>query len=374
MGHRVYALVGGATGKVGDPSGKSTERPVLDDETIHNNLVGIEANIRQVLDRSAASVSAAGATPGTLTVINNYDWMAPITFLDFLRDVGKYARVNSMITKDSVRTRLESTDGISFTEFTYQLLQAYDFVHLSNTHDVTFQLGGSDQWGNITAGTELARKLRSRTLHGITFPLLTTSDGRKFGKSEKGAVWLTANKLSPYEFYQFLFKTPDDDVIKFLKRLTFLPLEDIARMEESMMHADYVANTAQKKLAEEVTRIVHGDEGVESALAATAAAAPGSQAVLSADTLEAISGDMPSVSLARQDIVGKSVVDVIVNSGLLKSKGEARRLIKNGGGYINNTKIQNRSQQNVFEDADLIDDRLILLAAGKKNKLLIRVQ
>lgn len=372
LGHRVFALIGGATGKIGDPSGKSAERPVLDDAVIARNLLGIERNLRQVLDRSAAEVTAAGGTPGQLTVVNNYDWVSPISFLDFLRDVGKQARINSMLAKDAVRSRLETDDGMSFTEFTYQLLQAYDFMHLNETEGVTFQLGGSDQWGNITAGTELTRKMRGRAVHGITFPLLTTADGRKFGKSEKGAVWLTPEQKTPYEFYQFLFKTPDNDVIRFLKRLTFLPLDQIAVMEQAMTKPDYVANTAQKMLAEEVTRIVHGHEGVASALAATAAAAPGSQAVLSADALEAISGDMPSLSLTRDELIGAPLIDMLVQGGIQKSKGEARRLIKNGGAYINNEKIGDVDI--TIADGDLIDNRMVLLAAGKKRKLLIRVE
>lgn len=371
LGHRVFALIGGATGKIGDPSGKSSERPVLDDATIERNLTRIEANIRQVLDRSARSVADAGGTPGTLTVVNNYDWVGPITFLDFLRDFGKHARINGMLSKESVRSRLESEDGMSFTEFTYQLLQAYDFMHLNNTFDVSFQLGGSDQWGNITAGTELTRKLRGRAVHGITFPLLTTSDGRKFGKTERGAVWLTADKLSPYEFYQFLFKTPDKDVIPFLKRLTFMPINEIIEIHKSMLQPDYIANTAQRRLAEEVTRIVHGDEGVASALAATSAAAPGSKAALSAEALESIAADMPSMQLEQSETVGTSLVDVMVRGGLQKSKGEARRLIKNGGAYINNQKISNLNKQ-ITQD-DLIEGKLMLLAAGKKNKLLVRV-
>lgn len=371
-GHRVVALVGGATGKVGDPSGKSAERPVLDDATIAKNLAGIEANLRQVLDRSARDMAAAGNPVPPPIVVNNHDWVGPISFLDFLRDVGKFARVNTMMAKDSVRTRLDSDEGMSFTEFTYQLLQAYDFMHLNDHHDVSFQLGGSDQWGNITAGTELTRKLRSRTVHGVTFPLLTTADGKKFGKSEKGAVWLTPEKLSPYEFYQFLVRTSDEDVIKFLKRLTFLPLSEVDKIAEEMKSEGYVPNSAQKILAEEVTRVVHGEEGVASALAATAAAAPGSKAVLSVEALEAIASDMPSVSLGKDQVVGSSVVDVMAVSGLQKSKGEARRLIKNGGAYVNNQKVGDDKTQ--LREDDLVGGRLVLLAAGKKNKLLVRVE
>ncbi|CDF33216.1 tyrosine--tRNA ligase, mitochondrial or chloroplast [Chondrus crispus] len=372
-GHRVYALVGGATGKIGDPSGKSAERPAMADETIANNLAGIEANLRQVLDRSAREMKAAGDDGiQEPVVVNNNDWVAPMSFLDFLRDVGKYARVNTMMNKDSVKTRLASEEGMSFTEFTYQLLQAYDFMHLSDKHDVSFQLGGSDQWGNITAGTELTRKLKSRIVHGVTFPLLTTSDGKKFGKSEKGAVWLTPDKLSPYEFYQFLVRTPDDDVIPFLKRLTFMPLDEIDRIAEEMQRPDYTQNSAQKRLAEEVTRMVHGEKGVVSALAATAAAAPGSKAVLSVEALEAISADMPSATMTRADVVGGGILDLMVQSGLQKSKGEARRLIKGGGAYLNNGKIT--TEKLSISEEDLVGGKLILLAAGKKNKLVVRVE
>lgn len=366
--HTVIAVLGGATGKVGDPSGKSTERPILNDETIANNLKGIEENIKQILINE------------NLHVLNNYDWVAPITFLDFLRDVGKHARVNNMLTKDSVKSRLQPNDnddnisGMSFTEFTYQLLQAYDFMYLNDNYNVTFQLGGSDQWGNITAGTELTRKLRNgKSLYGITFPLLTTSDGKKFGKSESGAVWLNSNKLSPYEFYQFLFKTSDNDVFTFLKRLTFLPIPQIDQLEQQFQtNNNYTANTAQKLLAESVTKIVHGEDGLKSALAATAAAQPGSKAVLNSQALEAISNDMPCFKISKLDIMDMFVVDVMVRGGLQKSKGEARRLIKNGGAYMNNEKITDASMKT--SESHLIDGRLILLGAGKKNKLLVRVE
>lgn len=371
-GHRTVALVGGATGRVGDPSGKSSERPVMDDDALARNSIGIERNIRQVLERSAQSLAAAGDVVPETVVLNNHDWVGKLSFLDFLRDVGKHARVGTMIGKESVRARLESEEGMSFTEFTYQLIQAYDFMHLSDTENVTVQLGGSDQWGNITAGIELARKIRSRTLYGITFPLLTTADGKKFGKSESGALWLTPSELSPYEFYQFLFRTPDEDVVKFLKRLTFLPIPDVDAIAASMRTTDYVANSAQRLLAEEVTRIVHGDEGVRSALAATAAAAPGSNAVLSVDALEAISADMPSVTLTKDCVIGQGVIQVMVTSGLQKSKGEARRLVKNGGAYINNVKVQN--EQAVLGEEHLVGSKLVLLAAGKKNKMLVRIE
>ncbi len=354
-GHRAVALLGGATGRVGDPSGKSVERPLMTENVLEGNIRGIETNIRAILGDDAL-------------VVNNHDWVGPMSFLDFLRDVGRHARVPTMLAKDSVRNRLDSTEGLSFTEFSYQLLQAYDFMHLSDEHGVSIQLGGSDQWGNITAGTELTRKLRQRTVHGVTFPLLTTADGKKFGKSEGGAVWLNGEKLSPYSFYQHLFRTEDADIGTFLRRLTFLPLDEIERVEAQKDQANY----GQKVLAEEVTRIVHGDAGVRSALAATEAAKPGGSAELDSATLEAIANDMPSVELARSDVVDATIVDVMVKAGLQKSKGEARRLVKNGGAYVNNAKVTN--DRNTVAADDLVGGSMLLLAAGKKNKMLVRVQ
>lgn len=354
-GHRAVALLGGATGRVGDPSGKSVERPLMTEGVLDSNMRGIESNIHAILGDDAL-------------VVNNHDWVGPMSFLDFLRDVGRHARIPTMLAKDSVRSRLDSTDGLSFTEFSYQLLQAYDFMHLSDEYGVSIQLGGSDQWGNITAGTELTRKLRQRTVHGVTFPLLTTADGKKFGKSEGGAVWLNGEKLSPYSFYQHLFRTEDADIGKFLRRLTFLPLDEIERIEAQKHEPNY----GQKILAEEVTRIVHGDEGVRSALAATEAAKPGGSAKLDKKTLEAIANDMPSIELGRDDVIDATVVDVMVKSGLQKSKGEARRLLKNGGAYLNNVKVA--SEKNRVAAGDLVGGCMLLLAAGKKNKMLVRVQ
>jgi len=366
-GHIPIALIGGATGKVGDPSGKSSERPVLDDATIQRNVEGIKANIQQVL-------TSEPGLPEPIFV-NNYDWIGPMSFLGFLRDVGKFARVGTMMAKDSVKNRLGADgEGMSFTEFTYQLLQAYDFVHLNRAHKVRIQMGGSDQWGNITAGIDLARRLEvPDQLHALTFPLLVKADGKKFGKSESGAIWLSKDKLSPYEFYQHLFKITDSDVIHFLKKLTFLPLERIQEIENEMLNSkDYVPNTAQRILAEEITRIVHGEQGLRAAIAATQVAAPGKDAELDAATLELVAKDLPCAELGRSDVVGKPVIDVMVSSGLMKSKGEARRLLANGGVFVNNKKILEANA--VIETSQLLDSRLVLLAAGKKNKMLVRVQ
>eukprot|EP00878_Enallax_costatus_P028959 GHUV01031328.1.p1 GENE.GHUV01031328.1~~GHUV01031328.1.p1 ORF type:complete len:301 (+),score=81.88 GHUV01031328.1:1055-1957(+) len=276
-----------------------------------------------------------------------------------------------------VRTRMESESGISFTEFTYQLLQGYDFVHLAKEHGVRVQVGGSDQWGNITAGTDLIRKLLGSEdqeppqCFGLTFPLLVDSEGRKFGKSTGGAIWLSADKLSPYKFYQYLFQVTDADVIKFLRMLTFIPLEEISAIEADMEKPGYVPNTAQKKLAEAVTRFVHGEEGLTQALKATEALRPGAATALDAATLEAIAGDAPSCSLSSSQLVGAPLTEVMVAAGMLKSKAEVRRMIKNGGVYLNNAKVTDGLAE--VQQDDLIDGKLLLLAAGKKNKMLIRV-
>jgi len=372
-GHTPVALVGGATGRVGDPSGKSAERPVLSEETIEGNVRGIAATLERLL-------KAGDSKP---MIVNNLEWYSGMSFLDFLRDVGKHARVGAMLAKDSVKTRFNSDTGISFTEFTYQLLQGYDFLHLLRSHGVQVQVGGSDQWGNITAGTELIRKILGGSgdegdakgpaeCYGLTFPLLLDSNGKKFGKSEGGVMWLSADKMSPYRFYQYLFATEDADVIKFMRMLTFLPLEEIAALESAMSEEGYIPNTAQRRLAEEVTRFVHGERGLEVALKATAGLAPGSSTPLDAETLDAIAGDIPSAALPRDSVLGRSLTEVMAVAGLQKSKSEARRTIKGGGCRVNNEKVLD--EERLIAEADLLDGRLLLLAAGKKNKMLVRVE
>lgn len=354
-GHTPVAIVGGATGMVGDPSGKSHERPLLDEETIQRNLNGIRKNIEAVLSKPV--------------VLNNYDWFKNFSFLGFLRDVGKHFRMGPMLSKDSVKQRLISEEGMSFTEFSYQLLQGYDFYHLNQNEGVTIQIGGSDQWGNITAGTELTRKLTGASVHGITFPLITRSDGKKFGKSESGAVWLSPDKLSPYEFYQYLFKIPDADLGKLFRMLTFLDIEEILKIEKGMKEPGYQPNSAQKRLAEEVTRLVHGEEGLAKALKATAAAAPGADAKLDADTLEQIAKDLPNFQSTEG--VGEKLIDLIVNLGIKPSKSEVRRLIEGGGVSINNEIVQDPGL--ILNSTHLIDGKLMLIALGKKNKVLVRI-
>ncbi len=362
-GHTPVAIVGGATGMIGDPSGRNSERQLLSEESIQENLRGIQKNLEQVL---------AFDVPNPLVILNNYDWYKGVSFLSFLRDVGKYFRVGVMLAKDSVKSRLENEEGMSFTEFSYQVLQGYDFLHLFDHQGVTVQMGGSDQWGNITAGIDLIRKMRGKPAFGITFPLITRSDGQKFGKSESGAIWLSADKLSPFEFYQYLVRVTDADVIKLLKMLTFMELDEIAAIEKSMATPSYAPNTAQKRLAEEVTRIVHGEEGLSKALKVTAVAAPGSETVLDVESLELIAKDMPSHEIAKQDLLGMKLIDLLVRTGMQKSKGDARKLIKNGGVYLNNNAVADENA--AIDSGCLIEEKLLLLATGKKNKILVRVR
>lgn len=364
FGHSPVAIVGGATGLIGDPSGKSSERQMLDEATIEKNLAGIKKNLEAILDFAHPTAKAV--------ILNNFDWFKEFSFISFLRDVGKNFRLGTMLAKDSVKSRLNSEEGLSFTEFSYQVLQGYDFLHLYDHHGVTVEIGGSDQWGNITAGTELIRKVRGVACHGITFPLLTKSDGQKFGKSEKGAIWLSPEKLSPYEFYQYLLRVSDADVIRMMKMLTFMEMTEIRRYEAMMAEANYAPNTAQKRLAEEVTRIVHGQDKLEIALRVTQGVAPGAEAELNAEILETLSSDMPSKTLTRAEVEGIKLIDLIVLVGLQPSKGEARKLIRNGGIYLNNAKV---NDENSFITAqNLIENKLILLAVGKKNKLIVRIE
>lgn len=364
FGHTPIALVGGATGMIGDPSGKTAERQLLTEDVIAHNLKGIKRNLEKLLD-----FSNKDAHP---LIVNNLDWFKNFSFVGFLRDIGKYFRMGPMLAKESVKQRMNSEEGMSFTEFSYQLLQGYDFLHLYDNYGVTLQIGGSDQWGNITAGTDLIRKVHGKPAYGITFPLLTRSDGQKFGKSEKGAIWLSEDKCSPYDFYQYLVRVPDADVLKLMRLLTFVDMQEIRDYEELMKQPDYVPNTVQKRLAEEVTRLVHGQSGLDTALKVTMGAAPGSETVLDAEILESISKDMASATLSEEEVVGKKLIDILVQVGLQPSKSEARRLVRNGGVYVNNEKIQDENA-NILQN-DLIDGRLLLIAAGKKNKILIRIE
>lgn len=361
FGHTPVAIVGGGTGRIGDPSGKSLERPLLSDEVL-------EHNIRQ-MDKFFHSIFPS-VSPRPI-VLNNNEWLSRFALIDFLRDVGKVFRVGPMLAKESVRARFQSEEGLSFTEFSYQILQAYDFAYLHREYGITIQMGASDQWGNITAGTEYNRKLGRETIYGLTFPLLTRSDGKKFGKSEEGAVWLSGEKLSPYQFYQYLVRLPDADVIRMLKILTFLDMKEIFSIEKSMQESDYEPNTAQKRLALEVTRFVHDEDGLQAALRATEALLPGSDSKLSGDVLRQAAADMPHTELILSEVIGQKYVDLLVKVGLTPSKSEAIRLVKNGGAYLNNQKVQDLTY--VFSPQDLIDSAFLLLSVGKKNRLLISI-
>ncbi|KAI3834964.1 hypothetical protein MKX03_025305 [Papaver bracteatum] len=364
-GHNAVAVIGGATARVGDPSGKNIERPELDVQTLESNTLGIVQTISTILGRNGNPNS------GGLMILNNFDWWKEFKLLDFLRDVGRYARVGTMMSKDSVKTRLESEQGLSYTEFTYQLLQGYDFLHLFRNEGINVQIGGSDQWGNITAGTELIRKiLQVEGAYGLTFPLLLKSDGTKFGKSEDGAIWLSPSVLSPYKFYQYFFSVPDVDVVRFLKILTFLSLEEIKEVEEGMKKPGYVPNSAQRRLAEEVTRFVHGEEGLQEALKATEALKPGAETTLDWKTIEGIAKDVPSCYLSYDQVLNASVINLSVTTGLFESKSSVRRMLKSGGLYLNNARV---SEDKCIQAGDIIDGKVLLLSSGKKNKMVVRI-
>jgi tyrosyl-tRNA synthetase len=309
---------------------------------------------------------------GSFMILDNYDWWKDITLLDFLKEVRRFARVGTMIAKESVKKRLASEDGMSYTEFTYQLLQGYDFLYMFKNMGVNVQIGGSDQWGNITAGTELIRKiLQIEGAHGLTFPLLLKNDGTKFGKTKDGAIWLSPNMLSSYKFYQYFFAVPDVDVIRFMKILTFLSLDEIQELEESMKKPGYVPNTVQRRLAEEVTRFVHGQKGLEEVLKATEALRPGAQTQLDSQTIEGIADDVPSCLLAYDHVLKSPLVDLAVSTGLLASKSAVKRLIKQGGLYLNNMRID--SGDKLVEEGDIVDGKVMLLSPGKKNKMVVRI-
>ncbi len=363
-GHRPIALVGGATGMIGDPSGKSAERNLLSVEVLRANVEAMGKQLARFLDFDCGPTSAL--------MVNNYDWMGKFGYLEFLRDVGKHFPVNVMLGKDSVKSRLERTDsGLSYTEFSYMLLQAYDFVTLYDTCGCELQAGGSDQWGNITAGIDLARRMRSVQLYGLTAPLLTKSDGTKMGKTESGALWLDPAKTSPYRFYQYWINLADADVGKCLRYLTDLDRETIEEIE--VQHAAAPdKREAQKRMASELTRLVHGEEGLASAIRATSVLFGAEIVHLNDAELAEIFADVPSRELSRDQLAGEGlpVVDALVESGLAKSKGEARRTLAQGGAYLNNRRLE-QPDLKLGLDA-LASETVMVLRAGKKNYALLR--
>ena len=361
-GHRIIALIGGATGMIGDPSGKSSERALLSAGEIEKNTAGIKRDLSRLLDFES--------TTATVRLVNNADWLGSISVLDFLRDTGKHFRMGAMLGKESVRGRMESEEGMSFTEFSYQILQAYDFLHLYDGDGCNVQIGGSDQWGNITAGVDLIRKLRGVEAYGLTFPLVCDAAGVKFGKTEGNTVFLSSEKTSVYDFYQFFFRVEDADVIRFLKIFTFVPVEEIDALAGSLKAAPE-KREAQKRLAEEVTRMVHGEEGLGIAQRTSAVLFGESMEGLHADDLRSIFADAPSTELAADRVLGADWPAVAAASGLCKSKGEARRLIQSGGFYVNNRRIE--AVDASVTDSDIIDGSIIVLRSGKKNIRLVKI-
>ena len=357
-GHRPVALVGGGTGMIGDPSGKSTERQLLTTDMVDANIAGISEQLSRVLDFDV---------PRGAIMRNNADWLRPLDLIGFLRDVGKHFTVNYMLQKDSVDSRLGSETGISFTEFSYMLLQAYDFAELYRRDGVTFQLGGSDQWGNITAGTTLVRKLHAAEAHGVTLPLLTTSAGTKFGKSEAGAVWLDAARTSPYQFYQFWMGADDRDAGRYLRTFTLLERAEIEALDEATRTAPE-KREAQQLLAHTVTSMIHGKEAAQAAIeVSTLLFAKGDPTSLSADALEALAREVPTAAVAPSESF--DTLSLFVSAGLGASKGEARRLLQQGGLSVNGIKLG-------AGDATIGTDRLLrgqylLLRKGARDYALV---
>ncbi len=363
-GHRPIALVGGATGMIGDPSGKSEERNLLSLEALRANVAAMEAQMRLFLDFDSGGNGAL--------LVNNFDWMSRFSYLDFLRDVGKHFPVNVMLAKDSVKSRLERTDsGLSYTEFSYMLLQAYDFVHLADQYQCHLQAGGSDQWGNITAGIDLGRRLRGVQLFGITWPLLTKSDGSKMGKTESGAIWLSAARTSPYQFYQYWINVEDGDAGLCLRFLTELSREEIESLDAARA-SNPAARESQRRLAEELTRLVHGETGLAAARRATETFFGAEIDRLSDAQLVEIFADVPSKTLPRSrlDGDGLGIFDALVEAGLAKSKGEARRTIEQGGAYVNNRRVEGIDR--MLTSNDLASETVMVLRSGRKKYALLR--
>ena len=361
-GHRVIALVGGATGLIGDPSGKSAERNMLTVEQVAENKKGIRENLARILDFDG---------PNAARMVDNYEWYSGLSAIAFLRDVAVNFRVPQMLAKESVKKRLEAREGaLTFTEFSYQILQGNDFLHLYDAYGCTMEVGGADQWGNITAGTDLVRKMRGRSVYGLTFPLLLDGTGKKFGKSEGNAMFMSAEKTSVYDWYQFFLRSADEDVIRYLKVFSLRPLDEIAELERQMK-ANPEARIPQKALAEELTALVHGAAGLETARGATQALFGGDVAGKGADELETIFKDVKSAERARADVVGKPVWAVAAQAGMFKSNGEARRMAQQGGLSLNGAKAD---AARVFAEGDLVEGRVAVLRSGKKNFFLLRVR
>ena len=355
-GHKPYALVGGATGLIGDPSFKDAERSLQTKETVEGWVEKIQGQLSRFLDFENGDNKAV--------MVNNYDWFGSVSFIDFLRDVGKYFTVNYMMSKESVKKRIET--GISYTEFAYQIMQGYDFYELNDKYGVTLQIGGSDQWGNMTAGTELLRRKADKSGHVITVPLITDSTGKKFGKSEGNAVWLDATKTTPYEMYQFWLNVMDDDAVRFLKIFTFLSLEEIEDIGKEFDQARH-QRLAQKVLAREVVTLVHGKEAYEQAVHITEQLFAGNLKALSARDLKVALNGVPTYEISADENL--NIVELLVNAKISPSKRQAREDVQNGAIYINGEHVQDLDY--TLSDTDKIDNEITVIRRGKKKNFVL---
>jgi tyrosyl-tRNA synthetase len=365
FGHTPIAIAGGGTGMVGDPSGKSEERVLMSDEEIEANLAGIRTQLASILDFDVKDNPAR--------IVNNADWLTTISLMDFLRDVGKHFSVNYMTAKDSVKSRLEREEGISFTEFSYMLLQAYDYLQLHDRFNCQLQTGGSDQWGNILAGIELVRRVRGTQVHGLVFPLITRADGSKFGKTASGeSVWLDPERTSPYRFYQFWLNTDDANVINYLKYFTFMSRQAIAELTDAL-HERPEKREAQRALAQEMTRMIHGDTALQRAELASDVLFGGDLQGLDAADIADIFADVPSSELPRSALKdgGEPLANLLADNGLSRSRGQARRDIEGGGVYLNNVRVTERDRAASLEDT--IEGQFIVLRKGRKKYHLVKV-
>jgi len=365
FGHTPIAIVGGGTGMIGDPSGKTAERQLMTVEQIDANLAGIRTQLSKVLDFDVSGNPAR--------IVNNADWLRSLNYLEFLRDIGKYFTVNYMLAKESVKRRIEAEDGISYTEFSYLMLQSYDYLTLFDRFNCTLQMGGSDQWGNITAGCDLVRRLRAAKAHGLVMPLVATASGVKFGKTEAGAVWLDPELTSPFRFYQFWLNTDDRDVVKYLKFFTFLSREEIEAIEALVVSAPE-RREAQRLLAREVTRIIHGQDAVDRAEHASGLLFGERISELDVDDIIAVFDDVPSTGMAAALFAepGTSIADIMVATKLASSKGDATRLVRGGGVYVNNRRVADERSRFTADQA--IAGRMFVLRKGARQYHLVRIE
>ena len=358
-GHHPIAVAGGATGSIGDPSGKTAERQLLTHELLKANIEGVKVQLGSFMEFEGVENAAQ--------LIDNADWTAPLSFLDVLRDIGKHFKVNAMVSKESVRARMEDRDvGISYTEFSYMILQALDFHHLCETQDCELQVGGSDQWGNITAGIDLIHRKQNRQAYGLTLPLITNADGTKFGKTESGAVWLDVNRTSIYQFYQFWVRIDDRDVVRYLKYFTFLSRDEVEELA-SQHEAEPHARIAHKALAREVTTLVHGEEAVTEAIRASEILFGGELEGITEATFREVAGEVPTCELSTDRFGGEGLwlPELLHEAGLAQSRGQARKDVKGGGVYVNGKRIDD--EQHKLTTSDLMFEKYVLLRRGKRN-------